>query len=69
MVCEPFLSYWRNNGGADRFGFPLTGPRRETVGDWVGTVQYFERYRMEHHVNAGWQRPGAAGAAGQRYPE
>ncbi|NJK81024.1 MAG: hypothetical protein HC914_14465 [Chloroflexaceae bacterium] len=52
VVCEPFLSYWRNNGGADRFGFPLTGPRRETVGDWVGTVQYFERYRMEHHVNA-----------------
>ncbi len=47
-VCEPFLSFWRNNGGIGRFGLPLTGPRTEQIGDWQGTVQYFERYRMEH---------------------
>lgn len=48
-VCEPFLSYWRNNGGLERFGYPITQPRTETIGDWTGTVQYFERRRMEHH--------------------
>jgi hypothetical protein len=49
-LCEPFLSYWRKNGGLERFGFPLTEPFTETIGDWRGTVQFFERRRMEHHV-------------------
>jgi hypothetical protein len=53
-LCEPFLSYWRTNGGLDRFGFAITEPMEETLGDWTGTVQYFERRRMEHHPeNAG----------------
>ncbi|HEU4326408.1 MAG TPA: hypothetical protein VFS21_24925 [Roseiflexaceae bacterium] len=49
-LCEPFLSYWRKNGGLVRFGYPVSEPMAETIGDWRGTVQYFERRRMEHHV-------------------
>ena len=49
-VCEPFLSYWKNNGGLERFGYPLSQPMTETVEGWTGTVQYFERRRMEHHT-------------------
>ncbi len=53
-VCEPFLSYWLNNGGLERFGYPITESYTETIGDWTGTIQYFERRRMEHHTdNAG----------------
>jgi hypothetical protein len=48
-LCEPFLSYWRSNGGLERFGYPVSEPMQETIGDWSGTVQYFERRRMEHH--------------------
>ncbi|MFP4439779.1 MAG: hypothetical protein ACLFVO_21300 [Chloroflexaceae bacterium] len=48
-LCEPFLSYWERNGGLERFGYPLTEPFSEKFGDWRGTVQYFERRRMEHH--------------------
>jgi hypothetical protein len=49
-LCEPFLSYWQNNGGLERFGYPITEPMESTIWDWTGTVQYFERRRMEHHV-------------------
>jgi hypothetical protein len=49
-LCEPFLSHWERNGGVERFGYPITEPLIETIGDWTGTVQYFERRRMEHHV-------------------
>jgi len=48
-VCEPFLSYWQQQGGLQRFGYPITQAIEETIGDWTGTVQYFERRRMEHH--------------------
>ncbi|HET7036210.1 MAG TPA: L,D-transpeptidase [Thermomicrobiaceae bacterium] len=44
-VSEPFLSYWWNNGGLDRFGFPIT--EVQTI-DGVET-QYFERARFEYH--------------------
>jgi hypothetical protein len=55
-VCEPFLSYWQNNGGLERFGYPITEAQEETIEDWTGTVQYFERRRMEHHLeNRGTQ--------------
>lgn len=47
-ICEPFLSYWRNRGGGDHFGLPLTAPRTERVGTWEGPVQYFEYARMQH---------------------
>ncbi len=49
-LCGAFLSYWQNNGGLERFGFPITEPMNETIGDWSGNVQYFERRRMELHV-------------------
>lgn len=49
-VCEPFLSYWKHNGGLERFGYPLSQPMVETIAGWSGTVQYFERRRMEHHT-------------------
>jgi len=48
-ICEPFLSYWERNGGLERFGYPLSEPFELTVGAWSGTVQYFERRRMELH--------------------
>lgn len=49
-MCEPFNVYWQQNGGLERFGYPITEPFEVTIGDWTGTVQYFERRRMEHHM-------------------
>lgn len=52
-LCEPFLSYWQQNGGLERFGYPLSEPRTATIREgtrWRGTVQWFERRRMEHHT-------------------
>ena len=49
-LCEPFLGYWRRNGGLERFGYPISEPMQESVEQWAGTVQYFERRRMEHHT-------------------
>jgi glucose/arabinose dehydrogenase len=62
-LCEPFLSYWRQNGLLDPrldtygrslalFGVPLTAPTMETntSGDRVLT-QWFERARFEYHPN------------------
>ncbi len=48
-LCDPFLSYWRRNGGLERFGYPITRQRQETVEGREYTVQYFERRRMEVH--------------------
>jgi uncharacterized protein YkwD len=49
-LCEPFLGYWLSHGGLERFGYPITEPFEETISDWSGTIQYFERRRMEHHT-------------------
>jgi hypothetical protein len=49
-LCDPFLSYWREHGGIERFGYPVTEPFIETVNGWTGIVQYFERRRMELHT-------------------
>ncbi len=49
-LCEPFQSYWEQNGGLERFGYPITEPFSATLDDWSGTIQYFERRRMEHHT-------------------
>jgi hypothetical protein len=48
-LCEPFLSYWLDNGGLERFGYPITEPLTTTIDGWSGTVQYFERRRLELH--------------------
>jgi hypothetical protein len=53
-LCPPFLAYWQQNGGLERFGYPITERQQETIEGWTGDVQYFERRRMEHHIeNAG----------------
>lgn len=50
-LCPPFLVYWDQNGGLERFGYPITEQFNEQNNDgWTGTVQYFERRRMEHHI-------------------
>jgi hypothetical protein len=53
-LCGVFLSYWRAHGGLERFGYPISEPIEETPENleinWTGTVQYFERRRMEHHL-------------------
>jgi hypothetical protein len=48
-LCGPYLSYWQNNGGLERFGYPITEPFYETVETKKLQVQYFERRRMELH--------------------
>jgi hypothetical protein len=52
-LCEPYLSYWRKNGGLERFGYPITQPFFENISSSGETrqfeTQYFERRRMEIH--------------------
>src|SRR6266508_218521 len=62
-LCEPFLSYWRNNGleldgqagktaaeSLALFGQPISEPQVETLGDGQSyVVQWFERARFESH--------------------
>jgi len=48
-ICEPYLSYWRQHGGLERFGYPITQPIYESVEQGKHAVQYFERRRMEIH--------------------
>ncbi len=48
-LCEPYLSYWRQHGGLERFGYPVTEPFRELIEGKLFEVQYFERRRMELH--------------------
>jgi hypothetical protein len=48
-LCEPFLSYWLQGGGLERFGYPITQPTYEQIESRPYQVQYFERRRMEIH--------------------
>jgi hypothetical protein len=50
-LCEPFLSYWQQNGGLMRFGYPITEAFMEDIEGKRLLVQYFERRRMEHHTH------------------
>jgi hypothetical protein len=44
-LCHKFRAFYLQNGGLDRFGFPIT---EMTIEDgWL--VQYFQRARMEWH--------------------
>ena len=50
-LAEPFLSYWKNNGGLAIFGYPISEPfneKNETDGKTY-LVQYFQRNRFEFH--------------------
>ncbi len=46
---EPFLHFWQAKGGTETFGFPISEPLWEYVGDEMVLVQYFERGRLERH--------------------
>jgi hypothetical protein len=48
-LCQPYLGYWRANGGLERFGYPITQPFYESIEANRYNVQYFERRRMEIH--------------------
>ena len=49
-LCPPFRGYWERNGGLARFGFPISEPIVESnATGFTGTVQWFERRRMELH--------------------
>lgn len=50
-LCDPFLSYWRNNGGLAQQGLPLSNvlAERSTVDKQMYPVTYFERAVMEWH--------------------
>jgi hypothetical protein len=50
-VGDPFLEYWRENGGLPVYGYPLTEAIQEksALDGKTYTVQYFERARLEHH--------------------
>ncbi len=50
-----FLEYWRDNGGLEVFGYPVTPERLEQTAEGIFTVQYFERNRFEYHPEK--QRP------------
>ena len=44
-VSGPFLTFWRDNGGLDTFGYPLSESFNEDGSDY----QWFERARFEWH--------------------
>ncbi len=52
-VCGAFAAYWRDNGGLERFGFPITGEVTAELEGKLYTVQYFERRRFELHPELG----------------
>jgi subtilisin family serine protease len=55
-LAQPFLKYWRDNGGLAVFGYPISEPLQEISPTDGKTylVQYFERNRFEYHPeNAG----------------
>lgn len=52
-VGGAFLAYFNAHGGVATFGYPRTEEQQETVGTWTGTVQYFQRARMEWHIANG----------------
>lgn len=55
MLSQPFLDYWRANGGLNVMGYPISGRLIETE-EGSGeryTAQYFERARFELHPATG----------------
>src|SRR5438067_3497194 len=50
-LVDPFLYYWRANGGRAVFGLPISESRAGAGGQ--STVQYFERAVLEYRPNTG----------------
>jgi hypothetical protein len=50
-LCGRFLQYWEQNGGLERFGYPITEAKPDSLNPTMGELelQYFERRRMELH--------------------
>jgi hypothetical protein len=50
-LAEPFLAYWRSQGGLAVFGYPISEAFEETneTDGKTYLVQYFERNRFEFH--------------------
>ncbi len=73
-IEEPFLSYWRRNGGDTQFGPPISKPFTEQIDGKPYKVQYYERAKLELHPEQGQSKyqvlPASLGAAlfAQRYP-
>jgi hypothetical protein len=76
-ICRPMEAYWRNYGGVQQFGFPISEAVSEPneVDGKTYLVQYFERARFElHPENAGTQYEVLLGQLGLQeykrlYPE
>lgn len=64
FISSGFLAYWKNHGGVEIFGYPITEEFTETnpaspAGDGQShIVQYFQRARFEYH-------PELAGTTGE----
>lgn len=56
-VGHAFLDKWNayNTAGLalEVIGYPIEEEKQETIGAWSGTVQYFQRTRMEWHTESG----------------
>lgn len=52
-VAGAILAYWEKNGGLPVFGYPISPLATETVENWKGPVQWFERDRLEDHGRGG----------------
>lgn len=57
FVAQPFLDYWRQNGGLAIFGYPISERVLETdkATGQTYTALYFERARFELHMDLGNQ--------------
>lgn len=61
-LMHGFLNYWRNNGGIERFGYPIS----EEMDENGKTVQYFERARLEYNPEyAGTDKEISVGLLGR----
>ena len=58
-VLEPFLGFWKANGGLPLFGYPVTGEFADGQGLHV---QYFERARFERQADGNVVQLGRVGA-------
>jgi hypothetical protein len=52
-ISGAIRTYWERNGGLPVFGYPIGEQHTETIENWSGPVQWFERDRLEDHANQG----------------
>jgi hypothetical protein len=49
VIGGEFAEYWKQHGGMDQFGYPISNEFEEEQDGQVYLVQYFERAKFEHH--------------------